>query len=181
LAAHSGGKYIMSDSQKRAGESLEGKQPSGATPRLYTVESANQALPLVRAIVADVVTTFREMSERKERLDRIHRSHRSRGRGEDLYSEELLQVEADHEKEQLKLQGFIDELTALGIEIKDLSRGLVDFRSLMDGREVYLCWLLGEEEVGHWHELDGGFAGRHSLLAGSAQGADAIVDAGADD
>jgi hypothetical protein len=38
----------------------------------------------------------------------------------------------------------------------------------MDGREVYLCWLLGEDEVGHWHELDAGFAGRQSLLAGSS-------------
>jgi hypothetical protein len=47
---------------------------------------------------------------------------------------------------------------------------LVDFRALMEGREVYLCWLLGEEEVTHWHELDAGFAGRQSLLAGSAPG-----------
>lgn len=136
------------------------------TRRYYTVDEANHALPLVRVIVADIVSKYAEVKERKERLDRIRRPNSRRG-GEDLYSEEIAQVEADLERDLETLQGFIDELTGLGIEMKDLSRGLVDFYSLMDGREVYLCWLLGEDEVAHWHELEAGFAGRQSLLAGS--------------
>ena len=85
-----------------------------------------------------------------------------------------MQVEEELEKEVAQLQEFIQELENLGVELKDISRGLVDFLGLIDGRDVYLCWLLGEEEVGHWHELDAGFAGRHSLLAGSAS--DGIAD-----
>ena len=137
--------------------------------KYFTIEEANNALPLVRAIVADIVAKYAAVSERKSRLDQIRESRSARERGSpDLYGEELAQVEEELDKEIARLQEFIDELENLGVELKDIRRGLVDFRGKMDGREVYLCWLLGEEEVGHWHELDAGFAGRHSLLAGSA-------------
>jgi hypothetical protein len=137
--------------------------------KYFTIDEANNALPLVRAIVGDIVAKYSEVSERKSRLDQIRdpRSNRDRG-SQDLYGEELAQVEEELEKEISQLQEFIDELEKLGIELKDISRGLIDFPSLMDGREVYLCWLLGEDEIGHWHEIDAGFAGRQSLLAGSA-------------
>ena len=54
-------------------------------------------------------------------------------------------------------------ITTAGIEIKDLDTGLCDFYSLREGREVYLCWKLGEPHVGYWHEIEAGFAGRQSL------------------
>jgi hypothetical protein len=137
--------------------------------KYYTIEEANHALPLVRVIVADIVRQYRDISERKERLDQIQRSRGSKGRpANDPYSEEVAQVEQDLEKEIAVLQEYVEELEKLGVEIKDLGRGLVDFRAMMEGREVYLCWLLGEEEITHWHELDAGFSGRQSLLAGSA-------------
>ncbi|MBI3861846.1 MAG: DUF2203 domain-containing protein [Planctomycetia bacterium] len=141
----------------------------GENKKYFTIEEANNALPLVRAIVADIVAKYAAVSERKSRLDQIRDSRSSQSRGaQDLYGEELAQVEEELDREIARLQEFIDELENLGVELKDISRGLVDFRSLVDGREVYLCWLLGEEEVGHWHELEAGFAGRQSLLAGSA-------------
>ncbi len=49
------------------------------------------------------------------------------------------------------------------IVLRDLDRGLVDFPSLLDGREVYLCWEEGEDEIGFWHEPDSGFAGRRPI------------------
>src|SRR5262249_2131922 len=146
----------------------------------FTIEEANSALPLVRAIVADIVKKYAEVSERKARLDQIRKSRKSASRGpHDLYREEMGQVEDELDKEITILQEYIEELEELGVELKDINRGLIDFRSMMDGREVYLCWLLGEEEVGHWHELDAGFAGRHSLLAGSSS--DQTPDSGADE
>lgn len=138
--------------------------------RHYTVEQANHALPLVKAIAADLVAKFAEVKERKDRLDRIRRQKRSKDGVEDFYAEELVEAESQLEHELETLQGYIEELTDLGIEVKDASRGLLDFYSLLDGREVYLCWLLGEDEVGHWHEIDAGFAGRQSLMAGSSPG-----------
>lgn len=138
--------------------------------RYYTIEEANQALPLVKVIVADIVRQYGEISDRKERLAQIQNSRGSKNRNSDLYSEELAQVEIEIERQIEVLQGYVDEIEKLGIELKDISRGLIDFRALLDGREVYLCWQLGEDEVSHWHELDAGFAGRQSLLAGSSTG-----------
>ena len=57
----------------------------------------------------------------------------------------------------------VEELAALGVQVKDLDTGLVDFPSWRDGEEVLLCWRLGEDEVAWWHTLDGGFAGRQPL------------------
>ena len=61
------------------------------------------------------------------------------------------------------MKDYEKELRTLQIELKDYVTGLIDFPCWMDGREVYLCWRLGEPDVGHWHEIDAGFAGRHKL------------------
>ena len=61
------------------------------------------------------------------------------------------------------LHADINAVTALGCEIKRLDTGLVDWYALKDGREVYLCWQLGEKRVDHWHELQAGFAGRRPI------------------
>lgn len=63
----------------------------------------------------------------------------------------------------LALREGLAELQELGVVLRDLDRGLVDFPAILEGREVYLCWERGEDEVGHWHDLEGGFAGRHRL------------------
>ena len=60
---------------------------------------------------------------------------------------------------------FLDELEALGVVPNGPLEGLCDFPSVRDGREVFLCWKLGEPEVCHWHEKNAGFAGRQSLDA----------------
>jgi hypothetical protein len=63
----------------------------------------------------------------------------------------------------LALRDGLAELQELGVILRDLHRGLIDFPAMLEGREVYLCWESGEGEVGHWHDLEGGFAGRHPL------------------
>ena len=70
----------------------------------------------------------------------------------------------------LAVRSLLAELQALGLVIRDLDRGLVDFPAIIDGREVYLCWKLGEPDVGHWHELDAGYAGRRPILERAARG-----------
>ena len=87
----------------------------------------------------------------------------------DFYSEELAQSQAELDAEESKLRNYIDELRRLGVEFKGAD-GLCDFYSIMDGREVFLCWRLGEPEVRYWHDLDAGFAGRRPVpsLAGSS-------------
>jgi hypothetical protein len=66
----------------------------------------------------------------------------------------------------LDLQRAVGELRAADIVVRDVARGLIDFPALQDGDEVYLCWLVDEPEIGWWHELDAGFAGRRRLADG---------------
>ncbi|MBI5758914.1 MAG: DUF2203 domain-containing protein [Planctomycetales bacterium] len=138
--------------------------PDSTTKIFFTVEKANQALPLVRSIVSDIVKQFQEVNDRKQRLDRIRESRGSGGRSaHPMYDDELRQVEDELEADISRLQEFVEELDRIGVELKDVNRGLVDFPAMMDGHEVYLCWHLGEDKVGFWHELDAGFGGRQAL------------------
>ncbi len=63
----------------------------------------------------------------------------------------------------LVLRAALAELQAAEVVLRDLDRGLVDFPALRDGREVYLCWLEGEDEIGFWHDPDAGYGGREPL------------------
>ena len=133
--------------------------------KLFTVEQANAALPLVRAITADLVRLSREVVERRERLTLLATPRSASNK--DPYAEELAQIEEELEKDGEQLQAYVEELRALGVEPKSGPEGLIDFPAMIDDRLVYLCWKLGEPEVLHWHELDSGFRGRQSLTAGS--------------
>ena len=135
-------------------------KPVEAKRRYFSVEEANKTLPLVKVIVTDIVHQFRVVNDLKQRLSAVLNERRRPA--SDPYSEELAQTQAELETEEEKLATFIDELTRLGVELKGPD-GLCDFYSIMDGREVYLCWRLGEPQVMHWHELDAGVAGRKPL------------------
>ena len=133
--------------------------------KLFTLEQANAALPLVRAITSDLVQLSREVIERRERLAFLSGGRSANAR--DPYSEELAQIEEELDKDSKQLQAYFEELRELGVEPKSGPEGLVDFPAMIDDRLVFLCWKLSESEVLHWHELDAGFAGRQSLVAGS--------------
>jgi hypothetical protein len=132
------------------------------SPKLFTVAQANAMLPLVRAIVTDIVNRANDLRDRQERLERI-RSAQKKALGDD-HAAEVGQAEQDLLRDQEQLQECQAELASLGVELKDYFSGLVDFPSSMDDRVVYLCWRLGEDSVAHWHELDAGFAGRQKLV-----------------
>ena len=130
--------------------------------RYFTVDEANKALPLIRMILGDIVRQYRVVEDLQQRLSGVSRERRRPSN--DLYTEELAQSQAELESEESKLTSYIDELKRLGVEFKGPA-GLCDFYSIMDGREVFLCWRLGEAEVSYWHDIDAGFAGRQPLPA----------------
>lgn len=133
--------------------------------KFFTVREANSALPLVRAIVQDITSLAASL---KERYDRLQGMRRGRGANSSMHQEELQQVVDEFERDQERLKEFEEELTRLGVLLKDPQSGLIDFPCWMDEHEVYLCWKLGEAEVAHWHEIDAGYAGRQKLAAQSA-------------
>ena len=63
----------------------------------------------------------------------------------------------------IELRSLLREFSRRDIFIKDLDRGLIDFPSFVGGREVFLCWEMGEADIEHWHELDVGFSGREPI------------------
>ncbi len=130
--------------------------------KYFTAAEANATLPLVRSIVKDITELAVSLRDRHERLTRLGGDRRVLG---EAYQEEMQTLQDDLDRAQDQMKDYVQELHALGVELKDYYTGLVDFPAWMNGHEVYLCWRLGEPEVAHWHELDAGFAGRQKLTA----------------
>jgi hypothetical protein len=129
--------------------------------RYFTAEEANELLPTVRPLVEGVVSHRRALAVATVRHARIAEKIAGNGGGVDPHEIDRLQEEVDAEAEAVVT--CVDELQRLGVVVKDLDDGLVDFPALRGDEEVLLCWRLGEGEVGYWHTLDGGFAGRRPL------------------
>lgn len=137
--------------------------------KLFTVEQANATLPLVCAIATDLAVLARDVIERRERVKAILVMREGIGgrREPDPYEEEMALVQEELDRDILRLQEYVEELRALGVEPKGATEGLVDFPAMIEGRPVYLCWKVGEPEVLYWHEIDAGFPGRQPLYADS--------------
>lgn len=131
---------------------------TSADTQPWTIERANRALPLVRRIADDLVTRYEDWRTLVERFELA--TTRSTGQAPDDEAERLAR---EIQRAAADIEGFVNELTALGVECKSIERGLLDFPGELDGRRVYLCWMRGEPAVTHWHELDAGFAGRQPL------------------
>jgi hypothetical protein len=126
--------------------------------RLFTVEQANRTLPLVKRIVRDIVDAY-------GRWQRVLREFEvaTAGSRADNPSPRAEELQLEAQALASDIQSCITELRELGIDFKGFDMGLIDFPSEMDGREVCLCWKLGEEDVRYWHEVDAGYAGRQPL------------------
>jgi len=140
--------------------------------KYFTVTEANATLPLVRAIVRDISELARELDELQ---DRVERCHSVAGDLTEAHTEEVQNMVAEIERGHEQMSQYVEELTGLGVELKDFRTGLVDFRCWVGNREVYLCWRLGEPELRFWHELDAGFAGRQELIGLRGQASESRV------
>jgi len=124
--------------------------------KIFTVEEANALLPAVRRVLFRVRRAHQKLLSYSNAA-KLAAEGAERGGGG--FSDGLRYAEILTE---FKLQ--ISELEAMGVQLKDFSRGLVDFPSLRDGRVVLLCWQMGEgDRVEWWHDIDAGFAGRTPL------------------
>jgi hypothetical protein len=130
-------------------------------PRHFTVTEANALLGRVRPLVERMVQLQGDVRAQLERQQELGKITKSNGGG----FNPRLPAEIDEALQQAAsdLSACVEELTDLGVQVKDLDTGLVDFPSFRDGEEILLCWQLGEGEIAWWHTLDGGFAGRRPL------------------
>jgi hypothetical protein len=129
--------------------------------RFFTPEEANAALPELRPLVEAMVDAKRVLDEAQERRDAVGR--RIAGNGGGIPPAELAALEQEVNDAATALAAAIGEVQALGVLVKDLDSGLVDFPAKRDGEDILLCWQLGEDEVAFWHGLEDGYAGRRPL------------------
>lgn len=147
---------------------LESRQMS----RFYDIDSANAAIPELDGIVgilgeqrAELVRLRDEVLASGARGDGAPATVTApTGVGEAPISNDLRLL-------RLRMQGLIDQMAAgvaridgLGLTLRDIERGLVDFPALVSGRQVWLCWKYGEPAIGWWHDLETGFDGRRPLV-----------------
>lgn len=131
---------------------------------LYTVEDANRTLPLVRRIVSDVVRDYWRWQDKVREYEEVAATRLANEPNEDAQ-----RLERETEQLAREIDGYIAEIRQLGVEIKGLDTGLVDFPGEVNGKPAFLCWQLGEESVQYWHEEDAGFAGRQPLSSTHGQ------------
>jgi hypothetical protein len=125
-----------------------------AFQKLFTVEEANALLPTLRKILDEVALHRDALRERAPDMEPILRASAENGGG---------RAGSEYGVEAYRLYLAIGRITGLGVVLKDLDMGLLDFPHEREGRIVFLCWHPPEEAVEYWHDLDAGYAGRQPL------------------
>jgi hypothetical protein len=140
--------------------------------QFYDIDDVNARIPEVR----EVLETLRDEREELVRLrdEALERQSALEagvpGGGSTGHEPQGDERDPELRRIRLRMQGLIDQMQAAviqlddwGITLRDIQSGLIDFPALVNGRQVWLCWRLGEEDVEWWHELTAGVAGRQRL------------------
>jgi hypothetical protein len=125
-----------------------------AFDKLFTVEEANALLPTLKSLLDDVAFHRRSLGEKAPQLEPILLAAATNGGGK---------VGSEYGVEAYRLYRAVQRIQELGVLLKDLDTGLLDFPHEKDGRIVFLCWHPPEERVEYWHEIEAGYAGRTPL------------------
>jgi hypothetical protein len=128
---------------------------------LFSIEEAEALLPRLREILDEMQRCKRAIDDVRGDLGQATQSATGNGHVKD---------EASLAEKRRRAESFVEQLNeglaainALGVELKDIDQGLLDFPHERDGRVVNLCWKLGEDRIEWWHEIDAGFAGRQPI------------------
>lgn len=127
--------------------------PARIHQRHFTVDQANAALPVVKPMLQRL-RDAKDMLTDEEAHEALAEVAPQNGGGE---------PGSQIGKAFLEVRRLLLALQEAGIVVRDVDRGLIDFPAIIEGREVYLCWELGEDEIAWWHELDTGYRGRQPL------------------
>jgi hypothetical protein len=121
--------------------------------RLFTLDQANALLPRLRPLLERLQEVQGRLADR-ELLQRLRTA--AAGNGGGVAARQAMSTGDEFGR-------ITAEIESLGVVVRDPSSGLVDFPAERDGQAVFLCWRVGEDEVGHWHDRDSGFMGRQPL------------------
>jgi hypothetical protein len=131
-------------------------------PRYFTLDQAEQILPKVEAAVRTAIGLKADFQHADESLRDLSRRVMMSG-GMVVNRESALLLRQTREDSAERLKEAMEQITEYGCQVKDLDIGLLDFPTLYRGREVLLCWRLGEQRIEYWHGLEEGFRGRKPI------------------
>jgi hypothetical protein len=128
--------------------------------RRFTLDEANSLLPRLNQLLPQIQESKSKHDRLQVKADEYAQLMSSNGR---VIEKELNETRQELAQATTAMKRLIERVNEMACELKDVEQGLVDFRTEREGREVYLCWKLGEPDIRWWHELDAGFAGRRPL------------------
>jgi hypothetical protein len=129
--------------------------------RIFTLEEASAALETIRPLAEEMVRSRRAIVSAEE--ERAEIALTAAGNGAGLNPRHVAALDDVVRREQEALARCVEKIQAAGVQVKDLDTGLLDFPSRRDDEDILLCWRVGEPEIGWWHTVEGGFAGRQPL------------------
>ena len=129
--------------------------------RLFTVEEASGLIPWLEENLKELALLYSRLKQ--SQLDYQDLSRRRNNNGHSSSDEEIESARKDVNKFSGEIESGMEAILQEGILVRHVESGLVDFPSTRDGREVYLCWLLGEKDIRFWHETNVGYSSRQPL------------------
>jgi hypothetical protein len=132
--------------------------------RMFTLSQARELLPVLQGLL-------RGLQEKKQRIEEIDQKFQEVNSRILLHGGLLVDIapfaklRAERDKLAEGIKDTVSEIGAMGVQIKDLDTGLLDFPCVVDGELILLCWKMGEETITHWHNTAEGFAGRKAIDA----------------
>jgi hypothetical protein len=127
--------------------------------RSFTLEEAQTLLPVLESLLRTAIAGKKLMEEVDAEMQAVQRRIFLNG-GTYLDIVPLARRKAERVKAEQRLRDAFSEIDSIGVQVKDLDIGLLDFPCEVEGRTVLLCWKLGETSITHWHGTDEGFASR---------------------
>jgi len=122
--------------------------------RLFTLEEASQVIPRLRTLLIQASEEWRKMRELNPEIQKVR---------DKVPLDGFSPVGVQYIECVSHLMYVLNQVKEMGVHIKDVDKGLVDFPYMRNGKVVYLCWHLGEDSIGYWHDIEAGFAGREPL------------------
>ena len=123
-------------------------------PRYFTLQEAKATLEVIKPLIEEILTIRQHILDQREEVWPV--IQRAVGNGGSQAASKLAM-------EFNRVDALVHQIQDMGVVLKDLNLGLLDFPHLRDGREVYLCWKHGEEDIAFWHDMDAGYAGRQPI------------------
>jgi len=131
-------------------------------PRYFTLLEAEELLPRVESAIRDAIAVKSEYQQAESEIQEFQRKIMFQG-GLMVDRTQLLGRKQRRDSSARQLNEAIEKIQEYGCLVKDLDIGLIDFPTLLNGQEVYLCWKLGEREIRFWHGVEEGFRGRKPI------------------